>query len=80
MGDMSDYGRRARRANYAPTVLLQGRVSPEAREVVKAAADASGVTMSYYLEALVGLLEENGGLPLVESPRPQREELPIPAA
>jgi len=81
MVSMSDYGRRARRANYAPTVLLQGRVSPEAREIVKAAADASGVTMSYYLEALVNkLLDENGGMPLVESPRPQREELPIPAA
>lgn len=78
---MSDYGRRARRANYAPTVLLQGRVSPEARDDVKAAAEASGVTMSYYLETLIkNLVDENGGMPLVDSPRPQRQELPIPAA
>lgn len=50
---MSDYGRRARRPNDAPTVLLQGRVSPTARDDVREAAEASGVTMSYYLDALI---------------------------
>jgi hypothetical protein len=69
MVGMSDYGRRARRANDAPTVLLQGRVSPEARNDVREAAEASGVTMSYYLEALITMLvEENGGMPLVDPP------------
>lgn len=69
MDGMSDYGLRARRANHAPTVLLQGRVSPEARNDVKEAAEASGVTMSYYLEALITkLVDENGGMPLVDPP------------
>lgn len=82
LSPMSDLDRhRTRRADNAPTVLLQGRVSPEARAEVQAAARASGVSLSYYLEALVlQLADENGGLPLIEGPRPQREELPIPAA
>lgn len=80
MGGMGKYGLRARRANDAPTVLLQGRVSPESRATVRAAAEASGVTMSYYLDELVKLLDQQGGMPLIESPWPQREELPIPAA
>lgn len=72
---------RARRANDAPTVLLQGRVSPDARAEVRAAAAASGVSMSYYLDTLIkNLVDANGAMPLVDSPRPQREELPIAAA
>jgi len=82
MAPMSQFERRiTRRPDNAPTVLLQGRVSPEVRAEYKAAADASGVSVAYYLEALAAkLLDEHGSMPLVESPRPQREELPIPAA
>ncbi|NYF18473.1 hypothetical protein HDC37_003337 [Microbacterium sp. AK009] len=77
---MSDFGRRARRANDAPTVLLQGRVSPTARDDVREAAEASGVTMSYYLEALINkLVDENGSMPLVDRPsRDRANQLDIP--
>ena len=77
---MSDYGRRARRPNDAPTVLLQGRVSPSARNDVREAAEASGVTMSYYLDALIAkLVSENGGMPLVAPPaRDRANQLDIP--
>ncbi|HAS33468.1 MAG: hypothetical protein CMH38_14200 [Microbacterium sp.] len=78
---MSAMKRRARRADGAPTVLLQGRVSPEARAEVQEAAERSGVSIAYYLEALIDqLVEDNGRLPIIASPRPQKEELPIPAA
>jgi len=41
----------------------------------------SGVSVAYYMDALIHrLVEENGHLPLVDRPRPQQEELPIPAA
>src|SRR3546814_17921429 len=73
--------RRARRADGAPTVLLQGRVSPEARAEVQEAAERSGVSIAYYLEALIDqLVEDNGRLPIIASPRPPKEALPIPAA
>lgn len=80
MGGMSDYGRRARRPNDAPTVLLQGRVSPTARDDVREAAEASGVTMSYYLDALISkLVSENGGMPLVDPPaRDRANQLDLP--
>ncbi|MFV0434296.1 MAG: hypothetical protein ACK5LO_09980 [Leucobacter sp.] len=62
-------------------MLLQGRVAPDVREAVQDAAANSGVSVAYYMEALIHqLVEENGQLPLVDSPRPQQEELPIPAA
>jgi hypothetical protein len=78
---MSAIRARARRREGAPTVLLQGRVAPEARAAVQDAAAQSGVSIAYYMEALIQqLVDENGTLPLVDSPRPQREELPIPAA
>lgn len=71
----------AHRPQNVPTVLLQGRVSPETRLEVRAAAAASGVSIAYYLEALVAkLIAEQGCLPLVASPREKAEELPIPAA
>ncbi|MBD8540605.1 hypothetical protein [Frigoribacterium sp. CFBP 8751] len=71
----------AHRPQNVPTVLLQGRVSPETRLEVRAAAAASGVSIAYYLEALVAqLVAEQGCLPLVTSPREKAEELPIPAA
>ncbi|RGE19082.1 hypothetical protein [Leucobacter sp. wl10] len=78
---MSATRARARRRQGSPTVLLQGRVAPEVREAVQDAAASSGVSVAYYMEALIHqLVEENGHLPLVDSPRPQHEELPIPAA
>lgn len=82
MDAMSDYGRRASRAQNAPTVLLQGRVHPETRQAFKDAAAASGVSVAYYLDALAQtLLAERGSLPLVEDPRPIKQtELPIAAA
>ncbi|WP_281015896.1 hypothetical protein ACQ856_30625 (plasmid) [Mycolicibacterium psychrotolerans] len=74
---------RSRRPENAPTVLLQGRVAPSVRDEVRLAADASGVSLSYYLEALINdLVREQGCLPVV--PRPSRhsaqEELPIQLA
>lgn len=77
---MIDSGRRARRPDDAPTVLLQGRVSPETRDEVKAAAAASGVTVAYYLEALIAkLVDENGAMPLVERPKRDRvNQLDLP--
>jgi len=78
---MSAIKSRARRAEGAPTVLLQGRVSPQARAAVQEAAARSGVSIAYYMEALINMLEaENGQLPVIPSPRPQKETLPIPAA
>lgn len=78
---MSAIRTRARRREGSPTVLLQGRVAPDARAAVQAAAERSGVSIAYYMEALIyQLVEENGDLPVIASPRPQREELPIPAA
>ncbi|MCT2085606.1 hypothetical protein M3D75_05710 [Microbacterium enclense] len=56
-------------------------MSPRARAEVQEAAERSGVSIAYYLEALIDqLVEDNGRLPVIASPRPQREELPIPAA
>ncbi len=36
-----------------PSVLLQGRVSVEARDAARIAADEAGISMAAYLEALV---------------------------
>ena len=83
MGHMSAQPNRKRRAENAPTVLLQGRVAPQVRDEVHAAAQASGVSLAYYLEALItDLVRERGSLPLVTNPRAmsQQEELPIPIA
>jgi hypothetical protein len=55
---------RSRRPENAPTVLLQGRVAPSVRDEVRLAADASGVSLSYYLEALIN--------DLVRDTRPRR--------
>lgn len=78
---MSAIRTRARRREGSPTVLLQGRVAPDARAAVQEAAERSGVSIAYYMEALIHqLVDENGALPMIASPRPQREELPIPAA
>jgi len=72
--------RRARRPDDVPTVLLQGRVSPATRDHVKAAAAASGVTVAYYLEALIAkLVDEYGSMPLVDRPKRDRvNQLDLP--
>ena len=81
-GCMSAIRGLAHRPQNVPTVLLQGRVSPETRMEVRAAAAASGVSIAYYMEALVAqIVADQGCLPLVEHPRDKKlEELPIPAA
>lgn len=63
-------------ADYEP-VGLQGRVSPEARDAVSAAIDASGVPKTYYLEGLIKkLVAENGTMPLIDPPRRSRGNQP----
>ncbi len=65
-----------RRPDNAPTVLMQGRVSPEARAAVQEAARASGVSVSFYLDAFIkNILRETGELPRVQPPKPQKETL-----
>lgn len=65
-----------RRPDNIPTVMLQGRVAPDVRAAVAAAAAASGVSVSYYLERLFkDMLDERGALPHVQPPRPQKETL-----
>lgn len=59
------------------SVGLQGRVSPEARDAVSAAIDASGVPKTYYLEGLIKkLIAENGTMPLIDPPRRVRGNHP----
>lgn len=82
-GGMGYPANRARRVHSMPTVVMQGRVIPQVREQVQAAAEASGVTMSYYLEALITeLVRERGELPTVPKPgiAQTQEELPIQMA
>lgn len=70
-------GRHSRSHNVTePTVPIQGRVSVQAHQAARAAADAAGVSMAKYLEALLLFDEqhrvvrpnqdaiEQGGLPL----------------
>ena len=77
---MSALPGRATRAD-GPSVLVQARISPDIRDEIFEAAARSGVSIAYYLETLLGqVIEADGRLPVVRSPRPQREELPIPAA
>ena len=80
---MSAPANRRRRAINTPTVLFQGRISPHVKEEITAAAAASGVTMAYYLDALVqDLVNEHGHLPLVATPESKstQQELPITTA
>ena len=78
-GGMSAPANRIRRADNSPTVLLQGRVSPQVKSEIAQAAEASGVSLAYYLEALfTDLVAEHGHLPLVATPsRHVQQELPI---
>lgn len=81
--DMSFPANRTRRVTTMPTVVMQGRVIPQVRDQVQAAAEASGVTMSYYLEALITeLVRERGELPTVPKPGipSTQQELPIQMA
>lgn len=78
-GHMSAPANRIRRADNSPTVLLQGRVSPQVKSEIAQAAEASGVSLAYYLEALfTDLVAEHGRLPLVATPsKHTQQELPI---
>lgn len=80
-GRMSAQKGRVRRTDNTPAVLLQARVDPEIREAIQRAAADSGVSLSLYVEDVFrALITDRGALPVVDSGRPQREELPIPAA
>lgn len=80
-GPMSAQRGRVRRTDNTPAVLLQSRVHPEIREAIYRAAADSGVSVGLYVEDVFrALMTEQGALPVVDSGRPQREELPIPAA
>lgn len=75
---MSGIRTRSRQPGGGDMVLLQARVSPHARAVVQDAAAQSGVSIAYYLEALVDrLVQENGALPRIPRPRLQKETLDI---
>ena len=68
---MRNHGLLARRPNGAPTALVQGLVSEASRDAVRDASRASGVKISYYLDALIlGIVREHGRLPVVELPHP----------
>jgi hypothetical protein len=62
--------------------LLQGRVRPATRQKANAAADAAGITLAAYLEALVNRDEvDSNGCPLWLQPRVlEQEELPLKTA
>lgn len=65
-----------------PNALLQGRVQPDVRQKANRAADAAGVSLAAYLEALIDrdTVDENG-CPLWLTPRvDQQEELPLKIA
>jgi hypothetical protein len=69
----------AHRPQNVPTVLLQGRVSPETRLEVRAAAAASGVSIAYYMEALVAqIVAEQGCLPWSSTPRQEARGVAYP--
>ena len=76
---MGASSRRVRRPDLAPTVMLQGRVDPEVRDAVAAAAAASGVSVSFYLEAMLRHQMSTGGLPKVSPARTTQLELPLTA-
>jgi hypothetical protein len=75
---MSGIRTRPRQAGGSDEVLLQGRVSRPTREQVQRAAADSGVSIAYYLEALIAqLVDERGALPRIDDPRSRSKELPI---
>lgn len=68
---------KVRRPDGKPAALLQARVEPRITAAVTAAAKASGVSTSYYVELLMTqlLTANDGALPPVRAPRPQQEAL-----
>lgn len=77
---MSTIKGHGRHEDGVATVPLQGRVLPERRKAFNAAARASGISVNLYMDTLIQYLEDHGGLPVLPKPKPQAEELPIPAA
>lgn len=65
-----------------PMALLQGRVRIATRRKANAAADAAGITLAAYIEALVNRDEvDANGCPLWLEPRiADQEELPLKTA
>lgn len=84
IGDMSSVRGRSHRTfpDGEPMALLQGRVRPATRQKANAAADAAGITLAAYLEALVNRDEvDSNGCPLWLQPRVlEQEELPLKTA
>ena len=69
------------RAANLPSVLLQARISPELKDEIAAAAADSGVSVAFYLEALLNSQASGGALPRIAAPaRVGQLELPINAA
>lgn len=69
------------RAANLPSVLLQARISPELKDEIAAAAADSGVSVAFYLEALLTSQANGGVLPRIAVPaRVGQLELPINAA
>lgn len=60
-------------------VLLQARVAPKVRAKASAAADAAGMSMAAYLEALIDHIVDESGRPSWLPPRPDpgQQELPL---
>jgi hypothetical protein len=78
LSGMSAIKGRARRPENTPTVLFQARVDAAIREVVNAAATASGVSAGLYLEAFLSkAVDAEGRLPVLELAPDYRLEGPI---
>ncbi|MFC8041660.1 hypothetical protein ACFUOZ_20095 [Paenarthrobacter sp. NPDC057355] len=54
---------RERYGHGGSKVPLQGQVTPEHRRAITEAAKKSRISRNLYMDALIGWLEENGGLP-----------------
>ncbi|KTR93129.1 hypothetical protein NS220_13490 [Microbacterium testaceum] len=57
--------------------MLQGRVPEDVRESYHAAANATGVSLAYYLEKLAEYLDENNAWPAIPKPLPRAETLDL---
>lgn len=81
LAPMSGLKTRRPQAGGGDLVLLQGRVAPETRDVMKDAAARSGASMAFYLEAFIQhYLEVHGEMPVLTPPTRQAEELPLRTA
>lgn len=64
------------RPRHLESVPLQGRVHPETHAGFHAAAKASGVSVSYYLDLYFQELKSQGkSLPIVQPPKRRKESL-----